>query len=64
MAPPTPDLSPALPATIRHLGGTMCLRARGGDNVLESEGGTIRHDICQTFYTSRPLTKNFLPESA
>ena len=23
-----------------------------------------RHEICQTFYTSRLLTKNFLPESA
>ena len=24
----------------------------------------IRHEICQTFYTSRLLTKNILPESA
>ena len=44
----------------RENGGAYSEDVFGGKWMV-SKG---RHEICQTFYTSRLLTKNFLPESA
>ena len=41
------------------------IQNNGKPDQIAPEGVKIhRHEICQTFYTSRLLTKKFLPESA